>query len=190
MLKTKQDILDAIKTDAEMMAVIRTAMRLELPDGWVCAGFVRSKVWDIQHRFGQRCALPDVDVIYYDPQDTRESKEKVYEAKLREWMPGVPWSVKNQARMHIVNGLEPFTSSADGMAHFPETVTALGVKLSESRELVLCAPWDVTDVLKMVVRPTPYYTGSSKLREVFRERMWKKDWSSVWPNVRIEEGFE
>lgn len=190
MLKSEQDILDVIRIDSEMMAVIETAMRLELPDSWVCAGFVRSKVWDVQHGFRQRCTLPDVDVIYFDPEDTRELTEKVHEAKLREWMPDVPWSVKNQARMHVVNGLAPYTSSADGMAHFPETVTALGVRLSESNELELCAPWGVTDLLEMVVRPTPYYTGSRGLHNIYKERMRKKDWSSRWPNVQIEEGFE
>nr|WP_255524604.1 nucleotidyltransferase family protein [Alicyclobacillus sp. SO9] len=27
----------------------------------------------------------------------------------------VPWSVKNQARMHIKNGHNPYTSTADGL---------------------------------------------------------------------------
>ena len=190
MLKIEQDILQVIEQDTEMMAVIKTTMKLGLPDSWVSAGFVRSKIWDVQHGFVEPFSLPDVDVIYFEPTDTREETEKVHEAKLHEWMPGVPWSVKNQARMHTVNDLEPFTSATDGMAHFPETVTALGVKLSESGELVLSAPWGVQDVLDMVVRPTPYYRESERLRQIFRERMQKKDWPSVWPHVRMEEGFE
>lgn len=123
-----------------MMAIIRTAKRLSLPDCWVSAGFVRSKIWDEQHGFQNRSDIPDVDVVYFDLQDTRESTEKVYQKQLIEWIPEVPWSVKNQARMHEVNGLEPFTSAVDGIAHFTETATALGVRLTDSDKLELVAP--------------------------------------------------
>lgn len=77
MLKTEQVILRVIKQDSEMMTVIKTAMKLELPDSWVSAGFVRSKIWDGQHDTRQRCALPEVDMNYYDPIDSQEETEKV-----------------------------------------------------------------------------------------------------------------
>lgn len=93
MLKTEEDLLNAIEQDPEMMALLHTVKRLALPDCWLSAGFVRSKIWDMQHGF-QKCSdIPDVDVVYFDLQDTRESTEKIYEKQLSEWMPEVPWSV-------------------------------------------------------------------------------------------------
>lgn len=117
------------------MAILHIVKRMELPDCWVSAGFVRSKIWDVQHGYEQRRKIPDVDVIYFDLKDTREFTEKVYEKQLSEWMPKVPWSVKNQSRMHLVNGLEPFTSAVGGMAHFTVMVTALGVGLTDFEAL-------------------------------------------------------
>ncbi|XKH49845.1 nucleotidyltransferase family protein [Chryseomicrobium palamuruense] len=185
MLKTKEDILNAIQQDPEMMTILRTVKRLDLPDSWVCAGFVRLKIWDVQHGFSSRSVPSDVDVIYFDLEDVRESTEKIFEAQLRKWVPGVPWSVKNQARMHEVNGLEPFISSVDGMAHFPETVTALGVRLTDDEQLELAAPWGIADVLALVVRPTDYYTVSHELRTVYTDRIAKKNWPSRWPKVKV-----
>lgn len=96
MLKTKEDILQVIEQDADMMAILRTTKRLSLPDCWVSAGFVRSKIWDEQQGFQNRSDIPDVYVVYFDLQDTRESTEKIYEKQLSEWMPEVPWSVKDR----------------------------------------------------------------------------------------------
>lgn len=66
-MKTKEDIIDVIREDSWMMEILRVARTLNLPDWWVCAGFVRSKIWDVLHGFSVRTPLQDVDVIYYDP---------------------------------------------------------------------------------------------------------------------------
>lgn len=49
-----------------MMEILKTVSQLDLPDWWVCAGFVRSKIWDTVHGFNTRTPLSEVDVIYYD----------------------------------------------------------------------------------------------------------------------------
>lgn len=185
MLESEQDILDSIKQDPKMMAIIRTTKKLDLPDCWVSAGFVRSKIWDVQHGFDIRRNIPDIDVIYFDSNDTRESTEKLYEAKLQDWMPDVPWSVKNQARMHELNGFAPFTSTLEGITHFPETVTALGVRETDTGEVELAAPWGIEDVVEMIVRPTIFYTKSPELRQVYINRMKEKNWPAIWPKVCI-----
>ena len=40
---------------------------------------------------------------------------------------------KNQARMHVVNNMLPYSSSVDAISKFPETATALGVTLDEKQ---------------------------------------------------------
>lgn len=81
--------------------------------------------------------------------------------------------------MHIVNGLEPFTSAVDGIAHFTETATALGVRMADSDRLELATPWGVEDVLEMIVRPTIYYTANPELRVIYSHRMKSRNWPSI-----------
>lgn len=65
---------------------------------------------------------------------------KQLEQKLKGMNPDIPWSVKNEARMHIVNNIPPYTSSVDAISKFPETATALGLALDERNDVVLAAP--------------------------------------------------
>ena len=177
-----------IKSDSWMMEVLATARGVQLPDWWISAGFVRSKVWDDLHGYSQRTPLGDVDLIYFDATNTREETEKVMETDLRELAPDVPWSVKNQARMHVINGQAPYTSSVDAMSRYPETATAVGVRLLDDGEVELAAPWGVDDLMGMIVRPTPDFDGRRPhLRREYERRVRKKAWPSRWPLVRMGE---
>lgn len=188
MLKTlkEQDIKTIIEKDRWMMEILKSAQSLRLPDWWICAGFVRSKVWDTLHGYSKRTPLPDVDVIYFDAKNTEERTEKEFEIMLTNIMPGVPWSVKNQARMHVINGVDPYHSAVDGIAHFPETVTALGVKLDETNNLFLAAPYGITDLIHLMVWPTPTFITSKRMIRIYQERMRKKNWQSLWPEITIK----
>ncbi|WP_342563959.1 nucleotidyltransferase family protein [Paenibacillus sp. FSL R7-0345] len=184
-INNEQDLLQAVKEDPWMMDILAAVSTLGLPDCWVCAGFVRSKVWDLQHGFSSKTPLADVDVIYFDPDDLREETEKIREARLREIDSSVPWSVKNQARMHVINGLAPYTSSTDGMAHFPETATALGLALTPQDGLRLSAPHGIRDAIGLVVRPSPFFTATPQLQSVYEQRVAKKNWRAVWPLLQV-----
>jgi uncharacterized protein len=185
MLKNKEDVIKLIRSDEKMMEIIKVASTLNLPDWWICAGFVRSKIWDTLHGFNKRTETPDVDVIYYDTKNMDENFEKELENKLVSMMPTIPWSVKNQARMHLINNLAPYTSSEDAISRFPETVTALGVKLDKENNLVLTAPWGLEDVINLEVKPTPYFTETTELAVIYEERMIKKNWKSVWHKIKV-----
>ncbi|WP_256702489.1 nucleotidyltransferase family protein [Paenibacillus sp. P32E] len=184
-IHNEEDLLQAVKEDRWMIDILAAARELQLPDSWVCAGFVRSKVWDMQHGFAERTPLADVDVIYYDPEDLREEVEKIWEEKLRSEYPSIPWSVKNQARMHEVNGIAPYSSSTDGMSKFPETATALGLAIDEHGELRLAAPHGVSDVIRMIVRPSPHFSANPKLHPIYVSRMAKKNWQRIWNQLQV-----
>ncbi|UYZ24388.1 nucleotidyltransferase family protein [Mesobacillus jeotgali] len=168
-----------------MMKIIHTASTLDLPDWWICAGFVRSKIWDTLHGFEERTMTPDVDVIYFDPANINEDEEKKLEDELKSLMPVIPWSVKNQARMHVVNQIPPYTSSEDAISKFPETATALGVKLDKEKRLVMTAPCGLEDVLHMEIKPTPFFTETKERAAIYEERLIKKNWTAKWPMVKV-----
>jgi hypothetical protein len=176
----KEDVSELIHTDPWMMGILRTVQSLQLPDCWICAGFVRSKVWDVLHDFSQRTALADVDVVYFDDDNLDLAEEKRLEKKLLDLQPDVPWSVKNEARMHIRNDMEPYTSTLDAVAKFPETATSIAVRLDHNKELILRAPHGIRDLLKLEVRPTPYFTASRERMKIYHQRIEKKKWKQHW----------
>ena len=186
-LKYKEDVIKLIQSDEKMMEIIKIASTLNLPDWWICAGFVRSKIWDTLHGFSERTELPDVDVIYFDNKNMDENFEKELEKNLVTMMPTIPWSVKNQARMHIMNDLPSYTSSEDAISRFPETATALGVKLDKENNLVLTTPWGLDDVINLEVKPTPYFTETKELAAIYEERIKRKNWKSIWHKIKVHQ---
>ena len=184
-LLTESDLLTLLESDTWMMDILRCVEQLQLPDCWVCAGFIRSKVWDYLHDFNDRTPLGDIDVIYFDKHRISEQQEKHYEQRLRELLPNEPWSVKNQARMHVVNDNEPYQSSIDGMAHFPEIPTAIGVRLIQG-VLEIAAPYGILPLLTGIVAPTPYFDVHTPLHEVYLKRLATKQWHNNWPKLVFE----
>ncbi|EJR55270.1 hypothetical protein IIM_01355 [Bacillus cereus VD107] len=184
-IKTEQDIIHFIQNDPWMMNVLQMAKSLQLPDWWVCAGFVRSKIWDTLHNYEVRTATPDVDVIYYDPMQKDEAYEQLLETKLTNMDATIPWSVKNQARMHVVNKMLPYSSSVDAISKFPETATALGVTLDEKNNVILTSPCGIEDVLSLQVKPTPHFLETKERIHMYKKRVIKKNWQSKWPNITI-----
>ncbi|KYD23935.1 nucleotidyltransferase family protein [Parageobacillus toebii] len=184
-IKNDKDIIQLIKEDEWMMDILKAVKSLNLPDWWVCAGFVRSKIWDTLHGFKERTPIPDIDVIYFDDTNMDELEEKKFEMRLRNILPNIPWSVKNEARMHVVNNVPPYSSSVDAISKFPETATSLGVKLDEKDDIILVAPWGVDDVINLEVKPTPYFKESKELSKIYEERITKKNWKDIWYKVKV-----
>lgn len=111
--------------------------------------------------------------------------EKEIESQLNALMPGQPWSVKNQARMHEINGSPPYLSSTDAISQFPETPTAVGVSLNTCGELELTAPLGVADLLALKVCPTPAFEKDEHLMKTYRQRIVSKDWIHKWPKLEL-----
>ena len=172
------DIVRLIRTDAWRMRALAAVAALELPDSWIGAGFVRNAVWDALHGYDHPTALNDVDVLYFDPRDRSREAERSHEQGLARDMPGVPWSVRNQARMHLRNGDAPYRSVLDAMRYWVETPTGVAVRLGSRGRGEIIAAYGIDDLVNLDVRPTPRFAG--KLH-VYRARMRKKQWTTIWP---------
>jgi hypothetical protein len=155
---------------------------LALPDCWVAAGFVRNALWD--QRQGSDSVANDVDVIYFDPADIKPETDEALEHRLRVAMPTIPWSVKNQARMHLRNGHAPYLSCEHALSFWPETATALAARCNLSGQLDLMAPFGLDDLFDGIVRPTPWILEHAP--DVFDARCRDKDWLGRWPWLRIQ----
>lgn len=174
-----------ITEDIWMMNILKAVKSLNLPDCWICAGFVRSKIWDTLHQFHERTTIPDIDVAYFDPENIDESTEKEWEEMLKTLMPHIPWSVKNEARMHMKSNLPPFSSTVDAISMFPETATALGVKLNERDQVILTAPCGIQDVINLEVKPNPIFTETKELSDIYENRINTKNWKATWNRLKV-----
>jgi hypothetical protein len=173
-------ILRELSEDARMMKILRRVRDLNLPDWWIAAGFVRNKIWDAVHEKTEPTPLNDVDVIYFDSNEIDEKFEIDWERTLNAQDSSIPWSVKNQARMHLRNGHSPYHSATDAMSRWPETATCVGVRLDPNGGLELAAPLGISDLAGLIVRRNPGFTGSV---EDFVKRQNEKQWASHWPEL-------
>nr|WP_243891347.1 nucleotidyltransferase family protein [Shewanella algae] len=144
-------------------------------DAWVAAGFVRNLVWDKLH--GSVSRLSDIDVLYFEPNDCSEVTDRAYEAKLATAL-DLPWSVKNQARMHLKNNHKPYTSVIDAMSYWPEQQTALAVRL-RAGELQLLNLFPLGPLLALELSPNPKSTPG-----VFESRLKAKNWLANYPLLK------
>ena len=178
---SEQDILNIISSDSTMMGILNVASGFNLPDWAVGAGFVRNKIWDHLHNIETEST--DVDLVYFDPVNINENLEKEYDAILRSKF-DVKWSTKNMARMHGVNGSgdSPYSSTEDGIAHWPETATSIGIRLCENK-LNLVAPYGIGDLVNLIVRPSPKFSGGN---HIVSKRVSSKKWLETWPKLRLE----
>lgn len=178
---TKQEIRELVGQNKQMMDILRAVKTLDLPDWWIGAGFVRNTVWNYLHSFKSEL-VNDIDVIFYDKSDTTWDTEKLIEEKLESLIPGLPWSVKNQARMHIKNGDPEYTDSVDALSHWLETATCVAVKLDKKDNVILAAPHGIDDLVQLKVVLTP---RSAHRKEIYEQRMKDKNWSKRWPKLTI-----
>ena len=162
--------------------MLETVRALALPDWWIGAGFVRNAVWDHLHGFAPRMPSGDIDVIWFDVVRAEKFFDEALTTALRAQRPDLPWSVKNQARMHRRNGDRPYRSSIDAMCHWPETATAIALKLNDDGVVELAAPFGVDDLLALVLRPTPHFRAHRLSAYVERQRA--KNWRARWPRLR------
>jgi hypothetical protein len=175
-------IADIIAQDPVGMKQLRSVRALDLPDGCVAAGFVRNRVWDHLHGISPPRPPADIDVLFFDPADVSKEREAAHEAQLAELAPGLPWQVRNQARMHVWKDLPPHRDTADAMTFWLETVTAVGVRLEADDTLTVIAPLGVGDLVGLMCRPTAY--GRTR-RDEYEARIAAKRWRELWPKVRF-----
>jgi uncharacterized protein len=99
----------------------------------------------------------------------------------------VPWDAKNQAAVHRWYGrvfggeVPPLASAADGVATWPETATAVAVRLDDGDELRVVAPCGLEDLFALVCRRNPRRVSVDQ----YRRRLREKRVAERWPKVTI-----
>jgi hypothetical protein len=175
-----------VSVDPARMQILSLVRSLILPDCWVGAGFLRNAVWDRLHGKERPSPPSDVDVIWFETNRAESSQDQALETRLHALDASIGWSVKNQSRMHLRNGDRPYGSAIDAMKFWPETATAVAVRMNQQGDLEFCAAFGFDDLFDLIVRPTPRFREEK--HAIYRERVRMKRWQETWPRLRIEDG--
>jgi hypothetical protein len=173
-----------IASDRRRMDVLRLVRELDLPDCWIAAGFVRNCVWDFMHELSPSPLSQDIDVIWYDPLQATPARDAMLQSVLQAQDSTLEWSVKNQARMHERNADQPYLSASDAMRYWPETATAVGVRLNDQSRIEVSAPFGLEDLFALVVRPTERFATNK--HSIYVDRVHEKKWKAIWPRLSIQ----
>jgi uncharacterized protein len=176
-----------IRGSAWFMQVLEAARACDPPDWWVGAGVLRDLVWDGLHGGFDPARVKDVDLAFFDPGDLSRARDLAVEQDLIARLPSVRWDAKNQAAVHTWYArrfgfaVEPLGSAAAGVATWPETATAVAVRLHHDGELELTAPWGLHDLLRGVCRRNPTRVSLDE----YHRRLAAKQVATRWPRVQI-----
>jgi hypothetical protein len=181
MAQGKMDkIVELIKQDPIRVEALACVSKLGLPQCYVAAGFVRNLVWDSLHHFEAPTPLNDVDVIYFDSNESNPDSYLEYEALLKAMMPNLNWQVRNQATMHLKNGDMSYSSSLDAMGYWPEKETAVGVRQVAPNNYECIAAFGFDSLFGYCITHNP-----KRARETFENRVNSKEWLVRWPQLSI-----
>lgn len=175
-----QQIIDWVSQDPLRQQALACVSQLNLPQGYIAAGFVRNLVWDALHHYAERTPLHDVDVIYFDPVEEDPKTCEKYESQLQAQMPQLNWQVRNQARMHLRNGDRPYQSVLDAMSFWPEQETAVAIRQIAPQRYECIAAFGLASLLRLQVTHNP-----KRLVAVFEQRLASKHWLRQWPQLTI-----
>jgi uncharacterized protein len=176
---------EIVRTTGWLMRALEAARAVDAPDWLLGAGAVRTAVWDRLH--GIQSMPKDVDLVFFDATDLSPDNDARIEHQLRERAPDLPWDAKNQAAVHLWHPrrfgyeVEPLESSADGVATWPETATAVALRLDAQDRLAIVASYGLRDLLGVVHRRNPRRVTI----EEYERRLRSKRIGDRWPRATV-----
>lgn len=174
-------MLDNLKNSKLVNEILNSIELVEFEDLFLTGGTLRNIVWNKLHCYNENSFLEDCDIIFYNPFNLTKEYEKIIEQILFSIQPNLKWSVKNQARMHLRNGHQPYNDIITALRAFPETCSAIAI----GRNFKTLAPFGFIDLLNFRVNPTNFCFENEP--HIFINRTKEKGWNEKWPNLIINE---
>ncbi|MDR7017888.1 nucleotidyltransferase family protein [Acinetobacter sp. 3657] len=184
-------LFDLILNTPELYAMLKQLARIE-PRAYLSAGVIRNTVWAFLH--GQTFDLKDseIDVIYYDGQERNNDVHQRLKQKLEDLFPQQQWDVVNQALVHTWyrkergEQIQPLASIEHALSLWPETATAIALRLNSSGELELIAPFGLQDLFELRLCWNPALVSYT----TFKNRVESKKWLQQWPKLKWVDPME
>jgi hypothetical protein len=178
-------LAQVVRSNEALMDALAICRDLLPVTAYIGAGAVRNSVWD--HTHGRAPGLAgDVDVVFFDAAIGRAADGE-FQRRLEAARPDICWDVANQAHVHswyrdcFGKDVPALASLAQGIGTWPDTATAIAVRLDQNDKLELIAPFGLDDLFGLALRWNPARVGLAE----FERRIAAKRWLERWPRLRV-----
>jgi hypothetical protein len=185
----------AVSCNPTARAVLDAAAQLDLPDWYLGAGAVVQTVWNLLHGEEPDRGIKDYDLVYFEPGDLSVEGEAAVEASIRRRLDelgvdggsdaDVELDVHNEAGVHLWyaerfgRSIPPYRSSEHAISTWPTTASSIAVRGDRAGRLSVYAPFGLSDLFAMVVRPNKAIVD----RGVYEEKAHR--WAARWPQLTV-----
>ena len=180
-----------LRATPSLMQVLSVARRLCLPDWLVFSGAVYQPV--LNHPTGRPLdyGIKDYDLAYFEESDlSYEAEDAVihrvraaFDEPLRSMV-----QVRNQARVHLWfkgkfgEPYPPLSRTAEALERFASPMFAVGIRLEPGDRLHIEAPFGLSDLFVLRLRPNPR-------RNTIHFARTSADVQRRWPEVEIDDSL-
>ncbi len=154
---------------------------------YLCAGVIRNAVWAHLHEQGIDIYGTEIDVIFYDEMDLENQKKQYLMQQLEHKFPENDWDVINQALVHTWYKTEnnqtisPLISIEHALSLWPETATAVAVRLDDQHDIQIIAPFGLDDLFELKLR----WNKQLVSHETFKKRYQAKRFFERFPKLQL-----
>jgi hypothetical protein len=172
-----------------LLEVLSRAADMNLPNCYVTSGAIFQTIWNGMTGRPVEWGIRDYDLFYFDGTDTSWEAEDAVIRKGREIFGEVTpmVEIRNQARVHLWyeqkfgNSCPPYESTEAAIDNFVATMCSVGVRQETDRTLSVYAPYGLSDIFNMVVKPNAVLATAA----VYEKKVAR--WLSQWPELKVFE---
>jgi uncharacterized protein len=177
----------ALDANLTLGRVLARAAVLDLPGWYLVAGCLYQTVWNEVTGQPPESGILDYDLAYCDTSDLSwEAEDRVIRAG-EEVFAGLsaPVQIRNQARVHLWYEQKfgipcpPHTSTEAAIDTYEATTACLGIRLEPGGGVRIYAPYGLSDMFNLVVRPNPILAP----RHVYEAKTAR--WRRQWPDLTV-----
>ncbi|MGC5240821.1 nucleotidyltransferase family protein [Streptomyces albogriseolus] len=181
--------ISTLSRNETLLEVLDRTTAMNLPSWYLTAGCLFQTVWNVVTGRPPTEGIKDYDVFYFDDRDLSwEAEDQVIRAAAATFA-DLPAQVeiRNEARVHLWYEQKfgvpcaPYTSTEAAIDSFAATTCCLGVRLEPDGRWRVYAPYGLSDVFGLVVRPNPVLAPRA-VYEAKTER-----WRRQWPELTVLE---
>jgi uncharacterized protein len=183
-------LLDIVRASVPLMAALRMARGLNLPDGWIVSGAIYNTVWN--HLTGRPAlhGIKDIDLFYWDPDTSWEAEDRVIRRLAALWPGPPPVEARNQARVplwyqdHYGHPYPAITSSRQAIDLFACKTHCVGLRLRADDGFDVHTPFGLDDIFAFRLTPNPALPNRAthEAKAVRQLALWPELTVVPWPD--------
>jgi uncharacterized protein len=166
--------------------ILQKAPSLAMANWYLGAGCIAQTVWNCLHGFEPTFGIKDYDLVYHDASDLSLEAQTRYLGRANELFAHLDATVEvqNEARVHLWYAehfgyeIAPYESAEAAIDSWPTTTTCVGVRTPSPGGLRVYAPFGLTDLFSMIVRPNK----TQITRELYETKTDR--WTKLWPKLQ------